>query len=177
MQKGLIAEFATPEDMLRAIEELKRRGYRELDAFSPYPLHGLERAVGLRRSRLGWIVFPIALAAAAGGYLIQWWCNGIDYPLNVGGRPPHSAPAFIPITFEMTVLATSLAGLLVFFVLARIPRLYSPLFEVEGFERASLDRFWIGIDARDPALAKGRAERDLEELGAIRIARLGEEGP
>jgi hypothetical protein len=176
MQKGLLAEFATPEDMLRAIEGLTRLGYRELDTFSPYPLHGLERAVGLRRSRLGWIVFPIALAAAAGAYLIQWWCNGIDYPLNVGGRPPHSAPAFIPITFEMTVLAASLAGLVVFFVLARLPRLYSPLFEVEGFERASLDRFWIGIDARDAALARRQAERDLEELGATRIVRVGEEG-
>ncbi|HSN97023.1 MAG TPA: DUF3341 domain-containing protein [Candidatus Nanopelagicales bacterium] len=170
MKKGLLAEFETPEALLGAIEELRRRGYRDLDAFTPYPVHGLEQKLGLQRSRLTWLVFPFALAGATLGYCIQWYLNARNYPLNVGGRPPHSAPAFIPVTFEMTVLTSALVGLLVFFILCRLPELYNPIFDVEGFERASQDRFWLGIDARDPALVRGRAERELHEIGALRVA-------
>lgn len=181
MRRGLLAEFETPEAMLRAVEELYQRGYREMDAFTPYPVHGLERTLRLRRSPLSWIVFFFALAGAAAAYLVQVWLNAWDYPLNVGGRPPHSAPAFIPITFEGTVLTSALVGVLAFFALSRLPELYNPIFEVEGFERASIDRFWIGIDARDPALVRGRAERELRELGASRVAwagaGAGEEAP
>lgn len=168
MKRGLLAEFETPEALLGAALELRRRGYTELDAFTPYPVHGLESALGLRRSRLTWMVFPLALGGAAAGYFVQWWCNAWDYPLNVGGRPPHSAPAFIPITFEMTVLTSALTGLIIFLVLSRLPALWGPVFDVEGFERASIDRFWLGIDAADPTLLRGRAERDLRELGALR---------
>lgn len=177
MRTGLLAEFETPEAMLGAIRELRRRGYARLDAFTPYPVHGLEAALGLRRSPLNWMVLPFALAGAAGGYLVQWYLNAFDYPLNVGGRPPHAAPAFVPITFEMTVLSAALAGFVILLVLTRLPELWNPVFEIEGFERASIDRFWVGIDARDPALVRSVAERDLAELGALVIAWAGEERP
>ncbi|WP_437595326.1 DUF3341 domain-containing protein [Sorangium sp. So ce590] len=175
MRRGLLAEFETPEAMLRAIAELRSRGYRRLDAFTPYPVHGLDEALGLRRSPLNWIVLPFALAGAAGGYLVQWYNNAYDYPLNVGGRPQHAAPAFVPITFEMTVLAAALGGFVALLVLMRLPELWSPIFDVPGFERATIDRFWIGIDARDPALIRPLAERDLTDLGALAVAWAGKE--
>ncbi|WP_437573078.1 DUF3341 domain-containing protein [Sorangium sp. So ce887] len=173
MKRGLLAEFETPEAMLLAIAELRSRGYRRLDAFTPYPIHGVDAALGLGRSPLTWIVLPFAIAGAAGGYLVQWHNSAYAYPLNVGGRPAHAAPAFVPITFEMMVLASALAGFVVMLFLARLPELWSPLFDVPGFERATIDRFWIGIDARDPALISPLAERDLTDLGAITVAWAG----
>ncbi len=171
MYAGLVAEFVTPEAMIAAARALREKGYRRLDTFSPYPVHGAERALGLRRSRLGWILFPIGFAGAGLGYLVQLYCNGYDYPLDVGGRPLNSAPAYIPITFESGVLATSLAGFLVFLILTRLPELWAPVFDVEGFERASIDRFWVGVDVRDPMYNPVQLERDFAELGAIRVAR------
>ena len=173
MRAGVLGEFATPEAMVAALVGLRDRGYQRLDAFSPYPVHGAEEAAGMERSPLGWIVFPFALGGAATAYLLQWYCNAFDYPLNVGGRPPHSAPAFIPITFEMGVLTASVVGLIAYFVLTGLPELWSPVFEIEGFERASIDRFWVGVDVRDPRFEGAEVEQALAELGALRIGRAG----
>jgi hypothetical protein len=175
MRAGLLGEFETPEAMLRAADELWKKGYRWLDAFTPYPVHGADRALRLRRSKLPWLALPFSIAGVALGYGVQWWCNAYDYPLDVGGRPPHSAPAFIPITFEMMVLATALSAVVIFLALARLPELYHPLFDVPGFERASVDRFWIVIDARDPTLVRSIAEHDLLELGALKVVWAGKE--
>ncbi len=169
MIPGVMAEFSTPEALVAAARELRARGYRELDAFTPYPVHGLEQALGLRRSPLNWLVLPFAAFGAGAGYLVQWLCNAVDYPLNVGGRPPNSAPAFIPVTFEMGVLAGSLAAIVILFGLCRLPELSNPLFAVDGFERASIDRFWLAIGEADPALDPGAAARELELLGAARV--------
>ena len=171
METGLLAEFRTPEDLVRVVRELRARGYQRLDAFSPYPVHGLEEAIGLTRSNLNLTVFPLAVLGAAFGFLVQWWCNAHDYKLNVGGRPLNSIPASIPITFEAGVLTASLLGLLVLLILCKLPALYSPLFDVPGFERASIDRFWVGIDERDPSFDELQGERDLRELGALSVGR------
>ncbi|AKT42134.1 DUF3341 domain-containing protein [Chondromyces crocatus] len=170
MKPALLAEFETPEALLSAIEALHARGYRKLDAFTPYPVHGLEKALRLPRSKLPWMVLPFALTGGGGCYSLQLYLNGIDYPINVGGRPPHSAPAFIPITFEMLVLSAALAGLILFLVLCRLPELHHPIFEVEGFDRASQDRFWLAIDERDAKLVRGHTEPELQGLGASRVA-------
>lgn len=173
MRSGVLGEFTTPEAMIAAIVALRERGYRRIDAFSPYPVHGAEEAAGMPRSPLGWIVFPLGLLGAGVAYLLQWYCNAFDYPLNVGGRPPHSAPAFIPITFEMGVLSAAVGGLITYFALTQLPELWSPVFEVEGFERASIDRFWVGVDARDPGFDRLGVEQALTELGASRVAWAG----
>ena len=173
MRVGVLGEFTTPEAMVAAIVGLRDRGYRALDAFSPYPVRGAEEAAGMARSPLDWIVFPIALVGAGVAYLLQWYCNAYDYPLNVGGRPPHSAPAFIPITFEMGVLTAALAGMIVYLALTGLPELWCPVFEVEGFERASIDRFWVGVDSGDPRFDRAAVEGALTELGASRIAWAG----
>ena len=174
MRAGVLGEFTTPEAMIAAIVGLRGRGYRRLDAFSPYPVRGAEEAAGMARSPLNWIVFPFALVGAGLAYLLQWYCNAHDYPLNVGGRPPHSAPAFIPITFEMGVLTAALAGMIVYLALSGLPELWCPVFEVEGFERASIDRFWVGVDAADPRFDRAAVEGAFAELGASRIAWAGE---
>jgi hypothetical protein len=106
------------------------------------------------------------------GYLVQWWCNARAFPINVGGRPLHSVPAFIPITFESAVLAASLTGFFSMLALSELPRLNHPLFEVEGFDRASVDRFFIGVDQADPRFDE-RVREELTALGALRCERLG----
>jgi hypothetical protein len=169
METGMLGEFEDAEALLHAIRELRARGYRRMDAFTPYPVKGLEDALGLPRSRLNWKVLPLALLGAAGGYGVQWFCNAYDYPLNVGGRPPHSAPAFIPVTFEMGVLASAVFGVLIGLYLMGLPRLYLPLFDAPGFSRATLDRFVVGLDGADPSFNSVQAERDLRELGAARV--------
>jgi Protein of unknown function (DUF3341) len=103
---------------------------------------------------------------------VQWWCNAYDYPLDVGGRPLHSAPAFIPITFESAVLAASLTGFFAMIVLSGLPRLHHPVFGIDGFERASVDRFWIGVERADPCFDETVRE-ELSAAGALRCERVG----
>jgi hypothetical protein len=173
MRTGLVAEFASPDALLGAVRTLRKKGYADLDAFTPYPIHGMDEALGLARSRLTWLTLPCALFGLVGAYVLQWWCNGYDYPIDVGGRPPHSAPAFVPITFEMMVLCGGLGAMTLFFVLAKLPELYAPVFDVEGFERASVDAFFLGVSERDPMFDRVRAELELKELGALSVAFAG----
>jgi Protein of unknown function (DUF3341) len=170
MRTGLVAEFGSPEALLHAVRELRRLGYRRLDAFTPYPVKGVEQAIGLPRSRINWIIFPVAMAGAGLGYLVQLFCNAHDYPINVGGRPLHSALAFIPITFETGVLTASTVGVFVLLILCGLPQLHAPIFDVEGFARASIDRFWVGVDDRDPRYDQTDLERACHGLGALRVA-------
>jgi len=169
METGLLGEFEDADAMLAAIRELRRRGWRRMDAFTPYPVKGVDEALGLPRSDLNWRVLPFAVLGTATGYFIQWFCNAFDYPLNVGGRPPHSAPAFIPITFESGVLSAAIFGVLVFLHLTGLPRLHVPLFDVPELARATLDRFVIGLDAADPSFSLVQAAQDLREVGARRV--------
>jgi hypothetical protein len=171
MRTGILAEFPTPEDLLRAVRELRRRGFRRLDAFTPYPVKGLEQALSLPRSPLNWMVFPFAMIGAGLSYLIQWWCNAVDYPINVGGRPLNSVPAFIPIVFETGVLTASFLGFFIFLALSGLPDLYSPVSDVEGFERTSTVTFWVGVDELDPAFNAVELERTFTELGALHVGR------
>ncbi len=170
MRTGLLAEFDGPDALLHAVRHLRARGYKRLDAFTPYPVRGVEQAMGLPRSRINWIVFPIAMAGAGLGYLIQLFCNAHDYPINVGGRPLFSLPAFIPITFETGVLTASIGGVLVLLLLCRLPELHAPVFDVDGFARASIDRFWLGVDDHDPLFDRLDLERSFHDLGALRVA-------
>jgi hypothetical protein len=169
MRYGILASFGTPEELVHAARTLRGRGYRRLDAFTPYPVKGLEGALGLSRSPLGKMLFPVAMVSAALGYLIQLWCNGWDYPINVGGRPLNSVPAFIPITFETGVLLTSLTGVFLFLLLTGLPRLHAPVDGVDGFERASIDRFVLGVDDTDPQYSEVDLDRELRALGALSI--------
>jgi len=165
MRRGVVAEFESADALARAQAALRREGYERIDIWMPYPAADL-LATG-RESMVPWIMLGGGLAGGALGYLVQWWINVDTLLIDVGGRPYHSAPAFIPITFESAVLASSLAGFVAMLWVCGLPRLHHPVFEVDGFESASVDRFWLGVDERDPRFDESVA-RELMALGALR---------
>jgi len=150
MRVAIAAEYDSAHALVRAAGMLRDRGYVRVDAYTPYPLPELEDRLGIRRTRLPRSVFVAGLLGACVGYGIQWYCNAWSYPIRVGGRPLDALPAFIPITFETTVLFAALATFVGFFVASRLPEPWNPLFELPGFDRATVDRFWLAIDGRDP---------------------------
>jgi len=173
LHSGIVAEFDTHERIVHAAREMRLEGYHALDAFTPYPMRDLENALGMRRSPIGWVVFPIGLVAAALAYIMQWWTNAVDYPLDVGGRPAHAVLAFVPITFEMGVLFSALAAALTLAVWSNLPALWRPVFEVPGFDRASIDRFFLWISKEDVAFHPILSTTLLFELGAVRVMPVG----
>jgi hypothetical protein len=164
-----MAEFGSARELTEAVRAFSARGYTRLETYSPVPLAaGIPR----KRSRLPVVVF---IAGAIGGvlsYLIQWYANAYAYPLDIGGRPAHAIPAFLIPTFEGTVLAASLAAFIGFFVIARLPQPWHPVFEIDGFERATVDRYWLAVDAADPHFAPDRTVRELEALAPLRVVQL-----
>jgi hypothetical protein len=147
---GVIAEFDRPEELAAAVEAARRAGYTRLDAFSPFPLRDVAQALGEKPRALPWIAAIAGLVGAAVQYGTQVWLNAVDYPLNVGGRPLHSWPAFIPATIIVAILWAGAATILSFLITAGLPRLHHPVFALPGFERASEDRFFLLIAAEDP---------------------------
>ena len=169
---AIAAEFDDEEAFGRAVGSLERAGYAKVEAYSPYPVSNVERSLFESRSRLPLIVFLAGLTGAALGYWIQWYANVVSYPLNIGGRPSHATPAFIITTFEATVLCAALAAFIGLFWSLRLPRPWHAIFEAEGFERASIDRYWIAIDATDDRVDARRTPADLAALGARRVVRV-----
>jgi hypothetical protein len=172
MKLGVMAEFETPEGLLRAVARLREMGLRKLDAYTPYPIRELEPLLEIKRSYIPKFVLAMGLVGAGFAYTLQWWCMAISYPLNVGGRPLHSAPAFIPITFETTVLFAAGTSFLLALFAAGLPRLHHPVFEVEGFESATIDGYWVAIAADDPELDTSVAEKELRGAGARRVVQV-----
>jgi hypothetical protein len=161
---GLMAEFDGPDDLLEAARRAYEEGYRRLDAYSPFPVPGLAEAIGFRRTRLPLIVLFGGLVGGLGGYYLQYWISAIDYPLNVGGRPLHSWPAFIPVTFELTVLVAALAAVLGMLALNGLPMPHHPVFNVPAFELATRNRFFLCIEATDPQFDAVGTKSFLETL-------------
>jgi hypothetical protein len=162
---GLIAEFDTPEELLTASEQAYAEGYRAIDAYTPYPVEGLTEALGMRPSRLPLIVLAGGVLGAIVGYGLQYYASVIDYPINVGGRPLHSWPAFIPITFELSILFAAFAAVLGMFALNGLPQPYHPVFNAPNFELATRSHFFLAIEARDPKFDLDQTRRFLESLG------------
>jgi hypothetical protein len=163
---GMVAEFDTPEAVLEAAEKAHAEGYRVMDAYTPIPVHGLDEALGFKPSRLPWLIFAGGLAGAAGMFGFMTWVNTLDYPLNIGGRPYFSWPAFIPITFEGMVLLASFCAVFGLIAVCGFPQPYHPVANAPHFERASIDRFFLCIEARDPHYDAAQTRRFLEGLGA-----------
>ncbi len=169
----VLGEFGDEAAILAAARALRARGIEELDLHSPYPLHGAEEARGLRRSTVPVVALIAGVSGAVSGYVLQWWTVGVNWPLNVGNRPPHSPPAFIPVTFELGVLFSALAifiGLL--FAYFRFPRVHHPVFEVEAFRSATIDGLWLSAEV-DGSEAEAVAT-DLRALGARQVSIVGE---
>jgi hypothetical protein len=161
---GIMAEFERPEALAGAVEAARRAGYTHLDAFSPFPMKPVARMLGTRPTVVYWIALITGLIGAALQYGTQYGLNAVDYPLNVGGRPLHSWPAFIPATLIVAILWAGAATLIALLFILRLPRLHHPVFAVPGFERASEDRFFLLISSRDPFFEPEGARQFLRRL-------------
>lgn len=177
MRAGVLAEFDTPDAVLEAARRLRAAGFRRIDAFTPWPVKGMEEVLELGRPAISRVVFACAMLGAVVGYGIQWWTAARHYPLIVGARPPHAWPAFVLITFETSVLFGGIAAFVSAFAFSGLPRLWQPIFDVEGFERASLDRFFLAVDARDPSFDAEHLQNELRAMNALRTMPFGGERP
>jgi hypothetical protein len=162
---GLMAEFEDPNDLVAAAHRAYHEGYRAMDAYSPLPIEELHDAIGFHHTRLPLIVLIGGIVGCVGGYLLQWWAAAVAYPVNVAGKPLHSWPMFIPITFECTILGAALAAVFGMLALNGLPQPYHPVFNVPRFALASRNRFFLCIEARDPKFDLEDTRAFLETLG------------
>lgn len=163
---GLLAEFVSPQELLDAAKRVRAEGYREVDAYTPFPIEEVSEALGCKPSPLPKIVFVGGVTGCICGYLLQYWTMAVDYPLNIGGRPLNSWPSFIPITFEMTILFAALSTVLGMFALNKLPMPYHPVFNEPRFALASRDRYFLSIRALDPKFDRQRTRELLLSLHA-----------
>lgn len=169
MKYWVLGEFPTGDEMKSALERLKETALGELDAYSPYPVEGVEDVLELPKSPIRWMALLAGLFGAAAGYLIPWFCNDANWPLNVGGRPPHSAPSFVPLSFESMELAAAFAIFFGLLFLMRFPQPYHPVFEIEGFKSVSESNFWVSVTVEAKSDA-AKAETVLHELRALQVS-------
>jgi hypothetical protein len=162
---GLMAEFDNPTDLVAAARRTYEEGYRKINGYSPFPIEELTEAIGFTHTRLPLIVLIGGIIGCVGGYLMQYYLEAIEYPLNVGGRPFHSWPSFIPITFETTVLCAALAAVFGMLALNNLPQPYHPVFNVPSFALATNDKFFLAVESKDPKFDYEATKSFLQSLG------------
>ncbi len=167
---GLIAEFENPADTMHAAEAIRDRGYRRWDVYSPYPIHGMDKAMGLGNSKVGWFTFGGGVFGYTLGMLMIWFMNQHDYPILVGGKPMFSPFGAFPPSYELTILFGAFGALLGMMIMNRLPRLHHPLLKHARFKLATHDRFFIVIECADPGYREEEARRLLESLGGRNLA-------
>ncbi|HWT72233.1 MAG TPA: DUF3341 domain-containing protein [Oxalicibacterium sp.] len=163
---GLLAEFATADDLLAAVRRARDAGF-VVEAYTPFAVDGLPEAIGFPRNRVPFVTLIGGIVGGAGGYFLQWYSAVVDYPLNIGGRPLHSWPSFIPVTFEMTILGAALAAVFGMLMMNGLPRLRHPLFDVPDFDLVSRNRFFLCLRA-NRTFDRDKADALMRELPAIR---------
>ena len=146
----MLAEYDTPTACVRAAEKLRDAGYTKFDTHTPFPIHGMDKAMGLPDSRLGWIVFAMGLTGFSTAIFIIWYMNFFDYPIVVGGKPPLSFPSMVPVAFELTVLFSAFGAVFGMFGLNKLPRHHHPVFESDRFRAATDDKFFVSVEYADP---------------------------
>ena len=171
---GLLAEFNDPKALVEAAHKTSAAGYRCTDAYSPFPIEELHEAIHAHRTAVPLLVLLGGIVGGLSGYGLEYWVSAVAYPLNVGGRPYHSWPAFIPITFEMTVLFASLTAFFGMMALNRLPKPYHPVFNVPHFAHASRNKFFLCIEARDPKFDLNETRRFLESLHPTEVSTVAE---
>jgi hypothetical protein len=166
---GVIAEFAGSPALVQAVHRVRAEGYVVMEAYTPYPIEELNDAIGHGPSRVPLLVLIGGIVGGLGGFGLQYWAASIAYPLNIGGRPMNSWVAFIPITFECTILVAGISAVLGMLVLNGLPMPYHPVFSVDRFQLASRDKYFLMILARDPKFRAGDTFRFMETLGAVHV--------
>lgn len=169
---GLLVEFETPEALLAAAERIRDAGYTRWDAHAPFPVHGLDEAMGIRPTRLPWLVFACGLAGAVVGLAMQWWMNAVDYPFLVSGKPFFSLPANIPIMFELTILLAAFGAFFGMLACNGLPQICHALFGSGRFRRATSDRFFVSVEISDPRYDPAETRRLLDSLGGLGVEEL-----
>ena len=167
---ALVGYFDDPKSIYHACEALRDAGYRTYDAHTPFPVHGLETAMGLKPSRLPWIVLACAFTGFASALLMMIWMTVIDYPLIIGGKPFLTIPSYVPIAFELTILLSAFGAFFGMWGLNRLPRFFHPVMQHPSFHKASDDKFFLSVEATDPNYDSVRTRQLLEGLGAKELA-------
>ncbi|HVS50827.1 MAG TPA: DUF3341 domain-containing protein [Opitutaceae bacterium] len=166
--RRILAEFAAHEALVGALRRLRDERYSHLEVYTPFPSDAIDELLPGKSTRIGWLMLAGGIVGGSGAYFLQWFAAR-DYAYNAGGRPLHSWPAFVPVTFELTVLTAALVGFASLLWLARLPRLDHPVFDAPEFRRASQDRFFLAVRTDDPRLTSVGVEPLLRECGAVSI--------
>ena len=173
---GVLAEFPNPGVLIAAARKVKSSGYRHFDTHSPFPIHGMDRAMGLGQSKVGYLTLIGGAMGLTLATWLQWWTSAVDYPLNISGKPFFAIEPSIPIMFELTVLFSALFAVGGMLALNGLPRPYNPLFYSREFSRASDDAFFLHVAASDPQFDLEQTERFLKEIGASMVEIIHDHG-
>ncbi len=166
---GILAEFKNPKALIDASKKVVEAGYDKFDTYAPFPIHGIDKAMNLPKSKLGWIVLTTGTMGFIGALSMMYFMAVMDYPLNISGKPFFNAPAWVPITFELTVLLSAFGAVFGMFFLNGLPKLHNPLFNVERFKKATDDGFFVCIEAKDSKFQIDLVRQLFEEAGATHI--------
>ena len=166
---GIIAEFDTPADAMHAAEQVRDSGFRKWDVYTPYPVHGMDKAMGLKNSKVGWFAFLGGVTGYSSGMLMIWFMNAIDYPILIGGKPMFSPFGAFPPSYELTILLGAFGSLFGMLFLNRLPRLHHPLLKHKRFNLVTHDKFFIVIETADPKYSETETRKLLEAAGSKRI--------
>jgi len=171
---GILAEFESPAKLLHAAQTIRKLGYSRTDAFSPFPVHGMDRALGIPVSNVPLIILGGALTGGVGALLLQWWTSAVNYPIKIAGKPYFSLPAFVPVTFELTVLFSAFAAVFGMLFLNKLPCLYHPVFKHSRFRGVTDDKFFLIVEATDPLYDAVKTREDMSEAGGMHIEEVTE---
>ena len=169
MKYAMLAQYSTPADLMHAAEKIRDSGFNKWDVFSPFPIHGMDHAMGLKNSKVGWFAFCGGVTGYTLGMTMIWWMNAVDYPIIVGGKPMFSPFGAFPPSYELTILFGAFGALLGMLFLNKLPRLYHPLLKHNRFALASHDRYFIVIETSDPKYLESETRKLLESAGSKRI--------
>ena len=173
---GLLAEFSNPATLMHAAEATHKAGYKHFDTHSPFPIHGMDKAMGLGNSRVGYICLLGGITGLSVATWLQWWTGAIDYPLNISGKPFFAIEPSVPVMFELTILLSAYAAVIGMLAFNGLPRPYNPLFYSENFARASDDAFFLFVATSDDNYDKEKTTAMMKELGALRIEMIKDQG-
>lgn len=169
MLHGVMAEFAEPETLIAAIRKVRGQGFSKMEAYTPFPVEGLSDELGQPKTKIQWIILAAGICGGLGGFALQTWTTNFAYPLNYGGRPFFSWPAYMPVTFELTVLSAAFAAVVGMIVLNGLPQPYHPVFNVREFDAASKDKFFLCVESTDPKFEVQTVKTALKAAGASAV--------